>query len=88
MFTICDYNHKSREINLKGLLRANEEKQVIDIKAAYYAVQNVASVFDDTLTRVKDSTFGTKDMTISAYEYKKSDGRPVFVFWTHAEEVA
>lgn len=87
VFTICDYNHKDREINLKGLLRANAEKQVIDIKVAYYAVQNVACVFDDTLTRVKDSTFGTKDMTISAYEYKKPDGRPVFVFWTHADEV-
>lgn len=87
VFTICDYNHKGREINLKGLLRANEDKQVVAIKTAYYAVQNVASVFDDSLVRVKDAAFGTRDMTISSYEYRKTDGRPVFVFWTHAYEV-
>ena len=28
VFTICDFNHTGREINLKGLLRANEEKEV------------------------------------------------------------
>jgi hypothetical protein len=26
-------------------------------------------------------------MTLSFYEYRKADGRPVFAFWTHAEEV-
>ncbi len=87
VFTICDFNHVGREINLKGLLRANENKEVIAVKRAYYAVQNVVSVFDDTLTRVKDSTFGTKDQTLSTYEYRKEDGRPVFVFWTHADEI-
>ena len=87
VFTICDFNHTGREINLKGLLRANENKEVIAVKRAYYAVQNVVSVFDNSLTRVKDSTFGTKDMTLSTYEYRNADGRPVFVFWTHADEV-
>ena len=86
VFTICDFNHKGREINLKGLLRANATKEVIAVKRAYYAVQNVASVFDDTLSRVRDSSFGTKDMTLSFYEYRKEDGRPVFAFWTHAYE--
>ena len=46
---------------MKGLLRANEEKEVIAVKRAYYAVQNVVSVFDDTLTRVADAGFTTKD---------------------------
>jgi hypothetical protein len=87
IFTICDYNHKGREVNLKGLLRANENKEVIAVKKSYYAVQNLTSVFDDTLSRVKDSTFGTKDMTLATYEYRKADGRPVFVFWTHTDEV-
>jgi hypothetical protein len=41
---------------------------------------------DDTLERVKDSRFGTRDTTLSTYEYKKSDGRRVLVFWTHAAE--
>ena len=45
IFTICDFNHVGREINRKGLLRADEEHRVIAVKRAYYAVQNLASVF-------------------------------------------
>ena len=85
VFTICDFNHTGREINLKGLLRANEEKEVVAVKRAYYAVQNVVSVFDDTLVRVADSGFGTKDVTVCTYEYKKADGARVFAFWSCAE---
>ena len=85
VFTICDFNHTGREINLKGLLRANEEKEVVAIKRAYYAVQNVVSVFDSSVKRVVDSSwdkgFGTRDRTIVTYEYVKDSGEPVFVFW-------
>ena len=85
VFTICDFNRTGREINLKGLLRANEEKEVIAVKRAYYAVQNVVSVFDDTLTRVADAGFTTKDASVCHYEYRKADGARVFVFWTCAD---
>ena len=88
VFTFCDFNHKGREINLKGLLRAEEDHNVIAVKRAYYAVQNVVSVFDGTLSRVKDSGFGTKDWTLSTYEYRKPNGKRLFVFWTHAEKAA
>ena len=88
VFTFCDFNHKGREINLKGLLRADEDHNVIAVKRAYYAVQNVVSVFDGTLSRVKDSGFGTKDWTLSTYEYRKPNGKRLFVFWTHAETAA
>ena len=90
VFTICDFNHTGREINLKGLLRANEEKEVVAVKRAYYAVQNVASVFDDAWTRVKGSSFeqgfGTKDASLSTYHYVKDTGEPLFVFWTHGRD--
>lgn len=92
VFTICDFNHKGREINLKGLLRADEHKKVVAVKRAYYAVQNVVSVFDDTLARVRgsgwDRGFGSVDRTIAAYEYRKNGGTAVFVFWTCAEPCA
>jgi hypothetical protein len=92
VFTICDFNHKGREINLKGLLRADENKKVIAVKRAYYAVQNVVSVFDDTLVRVRgsgwDKGFGTKDATIATYEYLKNARTPVFAFWSCAEPCA
>lgn len=90
VFTICDFAHTGREINLKGLLRANEEKEVVAVKRAYYAVQNVVSVFDDTWTRVKgsryDDGFGTKDASLSTYHYVKDSGEPLFVFWTHGRD--
>ena len=90
VYTICDFPHTGREVNLKGLIRANEEKEVIAIKRAYYAVQNVVSVFDDTLERVKgssfDAGFGTKDGSISTYHYVKDGRLPLFVFWTHGRD--
>jgi hypothetical protein len=54
VFTICDFNHTGREINRKGLLWATADKKVERIKLAYYAVQNVVSVFDNSLERVKE----------------------------------
>jgi len=90
VYTICDFPHTGREINLKGLIRADEQKKVIGIKRAYYAVQNVVSVFDDSWTRVKDSSFakgfGTKDASVSSYHYVKDSGEPLFVFWTHGSD--
>ena len=86
VFTICDFNHKGREINLKGLLRANDEKEVIAVKRAYYAVQNAVSVFDDRWTRVKDAAFSTPDVTISTWEYRKDSGEALYLFWSFADE--
>jgi hypothetical protein len=48
----------------------------------------VASVFDDTLMRVKDSSFASKDASISAYEYRKDSGSRLFAFWTHGRDCA
>ena len=45
----------------------------------------MVSVFDDTLTRVADAGFTTKDASVCHYEYRKADGARVFVFWTCAD---
>ena len=52
VFTICDFNHIGREINRKGLLRAEEDHKVVRKKIAYYAIQHMTSVFDDSLQPV------------------------------------
>ncbi len=54
IFTICDFDHKGREINRKGLLKINDKKTLAKVKLAYYTVQNIASLFDQTLTRQKE----------------------------------
>ena len=90
VFTICDFNHKGREINLKGLLRADARHNLVSVKRAYYAVQNVAGLFDDTWSRVKgsnyDTGFGTRDVSISTYEYARKTGERLFVFWAHGTD--
>ena len=72
----------------KSLTRRAKDKTVIDLKIAYYAVQNVASVFDDTLVRrTQGPTISTNDATLAVYEYRKRgpDGAPVYVFWEHGD---
>ena len=94
VFTICDFRHSGKGnehgMNNKGLIRANEDKEVIGIKRAYYAVQNVVSVFDDTLERVKGSKFnagfGTDDLSVATYHYVKDTGENVLVFWTQGRD--
>lgn len=87
IFTICDFNHTGREMNRKGLLRAMEDKKVVGIKLAYYAVQNLASVFDDTLERVREPAVGVvydRDTASFAYRNKTTDGS-LIVLWDNSE---
>ena len=71
----------------KSLTRRAADKTVIDLKIAYYAVQNVASVFDCTLKRRAVPTISTNDQTLAVYEYRKpgKDGASVYVFWDHGD---
>ena len=52
VFTICDFNHLGREINRKGLLRAEADHKVVRPKLAYHAIQHLTSVFDYRLKPV------------------------------------
>lgn len=86
VFHICDmvYNDdRFHRINKKGLLRANGDKRVIQVKKAYYAVQNVASVFDDEVVPVQNPVFRTDDLSISAYQFMRRGSLPMFCFWSH-----
>ena len=82
VFTICDFDHTGREINRKGLLKINDKTSLAKVKMAYYAVQNVVSVFDGTLKRQKDYACkieGEKPVTWFAYRTPK--GQDILVFW-------
>ncbi len=70
------------EMNRKGLLYTNDDKQVLRRKPAYGAVQHLAAVFDDSLERVKGFEWSaSSDSSISAFAYKKADGRSVVTLW-------
>ena len=88
VYSICDLQYKGPHspyeyLNRKGILRANAKHQVYQIKKAYYAVQNVASVFDDSVVLSKDRKASTVDRCVSLYEYVKDGKYPLCVFWDH-----
>jgi len=88
VYSMCDLQYAKKgggtRHNAKGLVRSDGNRKVVAIKRAYYAVQNVVSVFDDTLTRVKEPQFFNDDTLLAAYEYAKADGRRVYAFWKFA----
>lgn len=95
VFTICDFNHKGREINRKGLLRADEDHRVIAVKRAYYAVQNLVATLGGNATTeptertegyfLQPTSFRSVDPSLSAYAFcpdSRAASR-VFAFWSH-----
>lgn len=62
-------------MNAKGLLESSEDQHVIRPKQTYYALQNLASIFDHNLSRIKNypfrmSSFGSGGLPLSVHAYK------------------
>ncbi len=90
VFQICDMvydDERYHSINRKGLLRANRNHQVIEVKRAFYAVQNVLGVFDGTVKATPGTELETLDRTISSYGFAKDGDRPILAFWQHGDLV-
>lgn len=69
-----------------GLLKTDETQQVVKVKPAYYTVQNVVSVFDETLDRVADSPADVvchRPCAVHVYK-KKTDGRLLLTIWDNS----
>lgn len=71
------------ELNCKGLLRANQNHDIIAVKRAFYAVQNCVGLFDGTVTPLKESSFLNRDTTVFFREWKSANGSPMLVFWEY-----
>ena len=87
LFCIVDINYGPPTYwcafsNRKGYLRTNASNDVIAVKRAFYAMQNVISVFDSRLKRVKDAHVTTADRTLALYEYRRDGDADLFVFWS------
>ena len=88
VYTICDLQYKGKNsnrhyLNRKGLLRANADGQVYQIKKAYYAVQNLVALFDDSIARAPAPAVSTIDRCVSVYEFVKDGRHRLFAFWDH-----
>jgi hypothetical protein len=84
-------------LNVKGLLKSDPSKRVIRPKIAYYAVQNVTSVFDDSLERIAtlEHTHNlargpddahlythTTDRALAVFGYRhRTTGKQVYTIW-------
>lgn len=83
-FSICDMQYPDRR-NYKGLLAINDDKTVHHAKQAYYAVQRVAAVFDNTLERIKGVAGHVegvpKESTYSLFGYQTAAGAKVVALW-------
>jgi hypothetical protein len=101
VFSIIDMAYTSgpiRRLNVKGLIMSDSTKQAIRPKMAYYAVQNVASIFDNTLERIEisqktsneksDAIIYSSDIptSLSVYAYKnKSNQRHIYTIWANGD---
>jgi hypothetical protein len=81
-FAIMDMKYPD-EMNAKGLLKSREDQTVEYPKPAYYAVQNLASVFDDRIRRVKDFDYkADTTRSVSAFAYENvHTGFHVITIW-------
>lgn len=99
VFSIVEMQYKGngpvQKKNAKGLLKTNARNEVTGIKAAYYAVQNVTAIFDNTLERIKDVShthslaegdgnqyWMSTDRSIAVYGYQhKETKKRVYTIW-------
>jgi hypothetical protein len=85
LFTMIDLHYRwggKLDMNYKGLLASREDQTVAYAKPAYFAAQNVFSIFDDSLVRVTNFTC-TASVTnaIAAFAYASKTGDQVVTLW-------
>lgn len=85
IFGIIDLAYKSgpiNKLNQKGLIKADETKKAIGPKMSYYAIQNVTSIFDNSLQRVTDlaHTHNIGSAGLNENRYNLSTDRGVSVY--------
>ena len=90
VFTIADFEYRTTSwlngINTKGLIktdRASKGFKVLKVKTAYYAVQNVVSVFNDNLQLLDDADPEVQcEKQVYARTARFVDNlRPLIFFW-------
>lgn len=84
IFSVIDMKYPD-EMNRKGLLYSNDDQTVGHKKQAYYAVQNLAAVFDNTLERNKDFEYKVEteyENSVFAYT-NKSNKQNIITLWLH-----
>lgn len=86
VFSIIDIYYdwgKDAVLNMKGLIQSDNTKAAIRPKVAYYAVQNVTSVFDNSLELIpgfKATTTATESISLFGFQQKAGKTQLVAVW--------
>jgi hypothetical protein len=93
VFTIIDiyYNWGDRAVlNTKGLIQSDITMAAIRPKVAYYAVQNLASIFDNNLVLNKGFKYSsTNEESLSVYDFQhKNTKTQVLTLWLDGENAS
>ncbi len=85
-FSIMDMKYPD-EMNAKGLLKSRDDQTVEYAKPSYYAVQNLAGIFDERFVRVENFNCKAKtEKSISIFGYKnQKSGFNLITAWFDAE---
>lgn len=82
-----DYNrwdgYRLGDMDRYGLVKTDKQYRLLKVKMAYYAVQHIVAIFDDSLERLRDGSFQIqceKPTALYAYRHREG-GRPLLVFW-------
>ena len=69
-----------------GLLKCNDRLEVVKVKPAYYAVQNMATLFDSTIEPSKKVSAGASAEGLVLYTFRqKGTDIPLVAFWNAAK---
>ena len=87
VFTIADICYKDKGVhNAKGLLATDLDMKVVGVKKSYYAVQNMVSVFDDSLEWLPKPPFTSAATNLTVYAWRwKAGGAPLVAFWDNQD---
>jgi len=83
-FSICDMQYPDRR-NFKGLLAINDDKTVHHAKLAYFAVQRIMAIFDNTVRRLPDFagkiTGAAPTNTFALFAYRTDAAANIVTLW-------
>lgn len=84
VFCIIDMYYKvNQTLNIKGLLQSDLTLKALRPKMAFYTVQNIASVYDNKLERIRDFKWqADRRESMSVFAYRgKSSGKQLVTIW-------
>jgi len=87
VFTISDLAYHKDFISRYGLLKTNPDNSLIKVKTAFYVVNNIVSVFNDSVAINNDCKFEiVADDKITRFAFKdKKSGYDLISFWNGSD---